>query len=169
MWPPIRKFQTGGRSRKFPADNAERMQIAFALFANIVHIICKYVLHFIQFWTGQGLGQVVRIGPVRLSSGLICAPGRARIKTAQIWAPILSGRRQPPVSLCRVIMRQCAGAEAEILPPIWAFFVPREQFPVYSLNGDDNKQHVGLQARLRYPLGWLPGTIFPGISSEAES
>ena len=88
MWPPIRKFQTGGRSRKFPADNAERMQIAFALFANIVHIICKYVLHFIQFWTGQGLGQVVRIGPVRLSSGLICAPGWAqRIKTGQIWAP----------------------------------------------------------------------------------
>ena len=103
MWPPIRKFQTGGRSRKFPADNAERMQIAFALFANIVHIICKYVLHLIQFWTGQGLGQVVRIGPVRLSSGLICAPGWAqRIKTAQIWAPspILSGLGS---LLCRVV------------------------------------------------------------------
>ena len=88
---------------KFPADNAERMQIAFALFANIVHIICKYVLHFIQFWTGQGLGQVVRIGPVRLSSGLICAPGWAqRIKTAQIWAPspILSGLGN---LLCRVV------------------------------------------------------------------
>ena len=141
-------------------------QIMRSIYANSFRIICKYISHFIQFWTGQGLGRVVRIGPVRLSSGLICAPGRVRIKTAQIWAPILSGRRQPPVSLCRV-MRQCAWAE--ILPPIWAFFVPGEQFPVYSLNGDDNKQHVGLQARLRYPLGWLPGTIFPGISSEAES
>ena len=107
----------------------------------------------------------MRIGPVRLSSELICAPGWASsIKTAQIWAPILSGR-QPPVSLCRV-MRQCAWAE--ILPPIWAFFVPREQFPVCSLNGGDNKQHVGLQTRLRFPVGRLPGTIFPGISSEAE-
>ena len=48
-------------------------------------------------------------------------------------------------------MRQCAWAE--ILPPIWAFFVPREQFPVCSLNGGDNKQHVGLQTRLRFPLG----------------
>ena len=125
-------------------------QIMLSIYANSFRIICKYILHFIQFWTGQGLGQVVRIGPVRLSSELICAPGWASsIKTAQIWAPILSGR-QPPVSLCRV-MRQCAWAE--ILPPIWAFFVPREQFPVCSLNGGDNKQHVGLQTRLRFPLG----------------
>ena len=126
MWPPIRKFQTGGRSRKFPADNAERMQIAFALFAKIVHIICKYVLHF------YSILDRTRIRPGREnwpSSPFIRADLCTGLGATHKNRPNLGSKsnivwsRQPPVSRCRV-MRQCAGAEAEILAPIWAFFVP---------------------------------------------
>ena len=42
MWPAMKEFPTGGRTRKFPADNAEHMQIAFALFANIFRILFNF-------------------------------------------------------------------------------------------------------------------------------
>ena len=92
----------------------------------------------------------------------LCTGGQGAHKNRpNLGSNTVSGRRQPPVSRNAAM---CAGAEAEILPPIWAFFVPREQFPVYSLNEGDNKQHVGLQATPTLPagLGWAPRNHFPG-------
>ena len=130
MWPPVKEFPTGGRSRKFPADNAEPMQIAFALFANI-----KLAFYSI-------LGRT-RIRPGREnwpSSPFIradlCTEQGAHKNPPNLGSNTVWAAATPPV--CHYVARNnaamCGGGGGNFTPYLGLFCSTGEQFPVYSLN-----------------------------------